>query len=393
MHSLSKKIALSLLVTSCGLALAFGQSKGSGLQGLEISSDKSPIEPYAIGLDKDFSTSVRSYSATVDSTNAKFIYITAKAFSFGDKLSVNGATAYSGIPFKTILSLGDNKFEITVSTSKGAKTVYNLLITQKDLSKAYKSELIQKGVWRIEDYAGFPSYEDMYLIEGKDKALLIDTGMGKGDLAAFVKTLTKLPVEVALTHGHGDHVGQVAQFSDTTVYMSEKDKAMLPKDLPTANFKWVKDGDVIGLGGDESLEIIEVAGHSSGSIMFLDSKAKILAVGDAIGSGSYVWMFIPNTPALDSYRDSLKKLEARLAGYDSLTFLVGHHWQERVPLSGSAGKQLVSDMRTVCDQVLSGEVVGTLSANWFGPSYEAKFRKASFGLAGLWYNPDNLVTK
>ena len=39
--------------------------------------------------------------------------------------------------------------------------------------------------------------------------MLFDVGMGKGDLAGYVKTLTKLPVAVAITHGHGDHFGQV----------------------------------------------------------------------------------------------------------------------------------------------------------------------------------------
>jgi Zn-dependent hydrolases, including glyoxylases len=385
------KASLAAAALLACAALGFAQGQRLGLQDLQIGSDKSPVEPYSIGLDKQFAPATLAYKTTVDSTNAKFIYITAKAYSFQDSISINGDKAYSGIPFKAALGLGDNKFEVAV-VQGSKKTAYSVLVTQKDLSKEYKSELIQKGVWRIEDYAGFPSYEDMYLVEGKDKALLIDTGMGKGDLAGYAKSLTKLPIEVAVTHGHGDHVGQVDQFGAATVYMSDKDKAMLPSSLSTSNFKWIGEGDVIDLGGGVEFQVLSLAGHSNGSLLFLCPKYKILATGDAIGSGSYVWMFIPGTPALDAYRDNIQKVEDKLVGYDSLTFLVGHHWQERVPLIGTAGKQLMDDMRVVSDKLVKGEMTGVLSAASLGPN-EVQFRKASYGLAGIWYSPTNMITK
>ena len=59
------------------------------------------------------------------------------------------------------------------------------------------------------------------LIIGEEKALLIDTGYGFGDLAGFVRTLTDKPLEVVLTHGHTDHCGGNSQFP--MVYMNMMD--------------------------------------------------------------------------------------------------------------------------------------------------------------------------
>ena len=67
---------------------------------------------------------------------------------------------------------------------------------------------IAEKVWCIDDHGG----DNMYLVEGKDSALLIDTGTGVADLASFVKTLTQLPVIVVNTHGHPDHSGGNFQY-------------------------------------------------------------------------------------------------------------------------------------------------------------------------------------
>ena len=55
-----------------------------------------------------------------------------------------------------------------------------------------------------------------YLILGRERALLFDTGMGIGDLRALTSKLTTLPVTVLNSHTHNDHVGDNWQFD--TVY-------------------------------------------------------------------------------------------------------------------------------------------------------------------------------
>jgi hydroxyacylglutathione hydrolase len=259
---------------------------------------------------------------------------------------------------------------------------------EQDRALQYKSVLVQNGVWRIGDNGGVSHNEDMYLIEGSDKAVLIDTGMGKGDLAGFIKSLTWLPVEIAITHGHGDHVGQLDQFPDSVVYMSVKDKAMLPKTLNTSNFRWVKDGDIIDLGSGRNLEVMEIPGHTDGSLFFLDRAGKTLAVGDAVGSGSYVWKFT-GSPSLVDYRNALKRAEGRLAEFNSLTLLVGHYYQMKTPLVGTAGRQMITDMRILCDKVIDGEIKGSPVSVNLGQRKLSAFT-ASYGLAEMWYDPQNI---
>ena len=53
-----------------------------------------------------------------------------------------------------------------------------------------------------------------YLVLGDDKAVLIDTGNGIGDIKAVVYRITDLPVMVLNTHTHGDHIGGNHQFKE-----------------------------------------------------------------------------------------------------------------------------------------------------------------------------------
>ena len=70
----------------------------------------------------------------------------------------------------------------------------------------YHIEKLNEQTWLIEEYSNTASAY-MYLLTGKEKALLIDTGFGTIPLKSICEELTVLPVTVALTHGHVDHIG------------------------------------------------------------------------------------------------------------------------------------------------------------------------------------------
>ena len=59
-----------------------------------------------------------------------------------------------------------------------------------------------------------------YLLVGEEKAMLIDTAYGEGDLRAMVESITDKPVMVCNTHGHFDHTGGNALWEEA--WMSEE---------------------------------------------------------------------------------------------------------------------------------------------------------------------------
>ena len=69
------------------------------------------------------------------------------------------------------------------------------------------------GVWHITDNMGV----SFTLIEGRERALLVDAGYGMEDVSAYIRTLTDRPVDVLLTHGHHDHVLGARWFPETSM--------------------------------------------------------------------------------------------------------------------------------------------------------------------------------
>jgi glyoxylase-like metal-dependent hydrolase (beta-lactamase superfamily II) len=361
------------------------------LTNLEIGSYKTPIEYLRFPLDQPVSTTAHEYTATVsDQYTAKF-YVTATTSANTDEhIAINGNEVKSGEPYALDLPMGETKFVINITSSESPSNVYNLTVNRKDLSKAYTSESLGKGIWRVRDFGGTHGDETFYLIEGANRAMVFDVGMGKGDLPGYLRTLTKLPIAVAITHGHGDHFGQVDEFKDSDVYINEKDVTRLPHDFITSKFHYVKDGDMIDLGG-RKFEAINIPGHTLGSTVYLDRADGLAITGDGVSSGSMVYMFGANCTALDEYVRSLKHLEARIADMPNLTLLVGHAYQERTPLNGKAGKQMITDMREAGEKVLAGQAEGRQVFNTQG-GQRSELRELNNGLAGLWYNPKNIQT-
>jgi len=189
-----------------------------------------------------------------------------------------------------------------------------------------------------------------YLVIGKDRAGLIDTGTGIGDLKKLVGELTDLPVTVINTHAHYDHVGNNYQFDDIAVYNEETEINRLLRGIGNADLQrhirpaslrkglpeefdpaaWtippveptylMEEGTIIDLGG-RTLEVIFTPGHSPGEICLLDKDNRILFTGDMFFPGP-LYAFGDDVD-IDVYVDSFKKINARLGEYDYLC--AGHN--------------------------------------------------------------------
>ena len=229
-----------LMLTGCQNS----QTVAPKLSNLELGYFKTNLEFVRFWMNETFSPDTASYTVTVEASRTDSIVITPRLpEDITDVvITINDSVVKANEGYKVDVNMGDNPFTIRVSKGRKNATTYNLLVTQKDLSAVYVSEKVMEGVWRIYDFGAFPGNENFYLVEGDGRALLFDTGMGKGDLASYIKGLTSLPVDVAITHGHGDHFRQVDQFKESTVYIHEKDLGMLPPELVTPRFKTIRGG-------------------------------------------------------------------------------------------------------------------------------------------------------
>lgn len=162
----------------------------------------------------------------------------------------------------------------------------------EDLKKIFGSYMAWKmdsSTWVIQFMNGT---EYMYLLEGEDRALLIDTGYGVGNLRDFIMKLTKKPLDIVNTHYHPDHAGGNGEFQK--VYMSKgalmdapsvDSPGAVPFDLlalPYPDYEkcYVSTGDIFDLGG-RIVEVIEAKpAHCNSSLFLLDRSHKMLFTGD-----------------------------------------------------------------------------------------------------------------
>ncbi len=157
---------------------------------------------------------------------------------------------------------------------------------------------INENTYRIED-----GHVRFYLFIGKEKASLIDTGMNVPDAKTIAKSLTDLPVILINTHADPDHISGNASFDG--FYMSAKEEDNYREHGGKGDYNHVHEGDVIDLG-DRPLRIIDIPGHTPGSIAIIDEKNRILISGDTVQDGQ-IFMF-GTRRNLDRYIESLKHL-------------------------------------------------------------------------------------
>jgi len=90
------------------------------------------------------------------------------------------------------------------------------------------------------------SNESLYLVEGNDKAVLIDAGTRIADLDKAVASITKKPITLVATHAHPDHTGSAINYFPE-LYINPGDaRASFMADYK-GKIRDLKDGEVIDL--------------------------------------------------------------------------------------------------------------------------------------------------
>ena len=220
---------------------------------------------------------------------------------------------------------------------------------------------LRPNVWLIDD-AGEST---CYLITGSERALLVDSVNGFEDLAEIVLSITELPVIVVNTHGHGDHIfGNVyfdeawlhpADFPLHDMFFGYAKADMEKQGLKPAVLHALEIGQIFDLGGVQ-LEVVDLKGHTAGSVGLLDKDARILYTGD--GLNTHLWMqldhSLPMATMLETFR-SLK--EKHGADFDCVAH--GHTKVLR-------DKEILDWMIRGCEDILAGRTENDLPYEYFG---------------------------
>ncbi|HET6158479.1 MAG TPA: MBL fold metallo-hydrolase [Dongiaceae bacterium] len=168
---------------------------------------------------------------------------------------------------------------------------------------------------------------NIWHVRGRDRDLLIDTGLGMASLKLAARHLFEKKLIAVATHAHYDHVGGFHEFEERVIHDAEarrvaagnaaslygagKEDALLesiraagyavppelftalphaeydPRSyavLPAPATRTVAEGDVVDTG-DRQFEVLHLPGHSPGSIGLWEAKTGILFSGDAIYDG------------------------------------------------------------------------------------------------------------
>lgn len=236
----------------------------------------------------------------------------------------------------------------------------------------------------------FNNCSDMYLLVGKEKALLIDlSNFVRWDTTAVASLQNivaeragGLPLEITFTHNHGDHTGMLPAFvdnPDVKFLLPEVDFERMVSRFPDVNYEFYNEGYEFDLGGMK-LATLMVPGHTAGSMVFFLEGQDMLFSGDAIGSGHGVWIF--NLEAFKQYVDGVEHLVKYIENEDNginkdvLKVYGGHFWQKDwFPELGDDvfGMKYIYDMQKLID-LIAADKAETEPSNLGRPDLDTYFK-------------------
>lgn len=201
----------------------------------------------------------------------------------------------------------------------------------------YRIRKLDDGVTQIDE----PHIREFYRcniwhIRGRDRDMMVDSGMGVVSLRAHVPLLSERPLDAVASHTHFDHIGCHHEFPCRLCHAAEADilsrpsrETTLAEDYVTDDIftalppmpyqstsyavkaapatRILEDGDVIDLG-DRHFEVIHTPGHSPGGIALWEAATQMLISGDIVYDGPLIEPSDPTEQA--QYVTSMERLLA-----------------------------------------------------------------------------------
>ncbi len=239
---------------------------------------------------------------------------------------------------------------------------------------------LKERVWVVET----TDMTTMYIIEGDERALLIDTGTKCTDLDKVVHKITGKPLDVVITHLHPDHAGNIRYFD--RIFMHPADSVMLDEYDYSGEIVFIEEGYVFDLGGT-SLEVFLMPGHTPGSIVLVNRKTGDCFTGDAFGSGQ-VWLQLEPHVPMNVYLESCRRME-KLMNKGVVEYLWCGHYPY---VKNYFGIEYVSRMKALAGRLTNGDQKGAQPFRMV-PSVHSKGRPMTLsdGSVTIVYNADKIL--
>jgi glyoxylase-like metal-dependent hydrolase (beta-lactamase superfamily II) len=259
---------------------------------------------------------------------------------------------------------------------------------------SYTIKKIGDGIYQLDDRSPERTTGgvDMYLICGKEKALMVDLGNNYIDgyapdkraprknaaeefRAVVYGLVGKLPLEAAITHMHPDHDGMTGALMNRNVTFWASDG----EDLTALKTQYGIDPKVYSvftcgkksfdLGGGRILDTFMVRGHSGGGALYILKKEGMVFTGDALGSGFGVGVS-SGERVRNMAEDTQKLVDYMTANFSpyqryALQVYTGHSWQNGYGGSYKVGEtpvdvgyldwRFIQDMRSCVNAIVKGE--------------------------------------
>lgn len=251
------------------------------------------------------------------------------------------------------------------------------------LTQLFPMVQFKKDTWEIDEF----DCASIFLLIGTQKAMVIDLGMGIGDLRGAIEKITDLPLIAVISHGHVDHTAHAREFDEVWINPKDNDKPM-PQSLARRRYDTeciaqrqkgsigapynmfrlyafdinedlrnpgpedrmpvvheLSDGMQFDLGGGRIITAYECPGHSAGEMVFLDEQTRSLFAGDALNFNLGV-----GAVPVETTLKYLRKLEAMGDQYDGIWN--GHH--DFRALGVPLDEDCLPTAIAICENILAG---------------------------------------
>ncbi|MFN3500725.1 MAG: MBL fold metallo-hydrolase [Allorhizobium sp.] len=223
------------------------------------------------------------------------------------------------------------------------------------------------SVRRLDDdvtYICEPHIQEFYRcniwhVRGRDRDMLVDSGMGVVSLREWVPLVTERELIAVASHTHFDHIGCHHEFECRAVHSAEADlladptrentladpyvtddifdalppepycsKCYAVKRAPATRL--LEDGDMVDLG-DRQFEIIHTPGHSPGGIALYEKATEILFSGDILYDGPLIEdTYHSNANDYHASMERLLRLKVRLVHGGHFPSFSGERYRELI---------------------------------------------------------------